>query len=80
MTLLVRLNFRMADFRKDKDRSKVSLKRPKIFPGLQPQTVTRLGGPKIFVDLDEILVFAYFPYYVGKGAQVSTFLPTRTYE
>jgi hypothetical protein len=79
MVLLVRLKFRMADFRADKDKSKISLNQPKIFPGLQPQIVTRSGGPKIFVDLDEILVFAYFPYYVGKGAQVSGFRLRLTY-
>lgn len=61
----------MSDFRKQKDQNKYTLAGRKLYPGLQPETVLMSAGAKIFVDLDGVIVFAYFPYYIGRGTQVS---------
>jgi hypothetical protein len=65
------LNFRMKDLQREKDQGKLKLQESAIFPGLERQTVLMSGGSKLYVDQDDVIVFGYFPGYIGIRAQVA---------
>ncbi|KAG8712531.1 hypothetical protein FRC08_014446 [Ceratobasidium sp. 394] len=64
------LNFRMSEFRADRAAEKMSIADAKLYPGLTSlDTFKSSDKARLFVDLDDEIVFGHFPNYIGKVTQ-----------
>ncbi|KAG9100256.1 hypothetical protein FS749_015827 [Ceratobasidium sp. UAMH 11750] len=64
------LNFRMSDFRADRQAGNLPISGATLYPGLTTsETYKASGKSRLFVDLNDEVVLGYFPNYVGKNTQ-----------
>lgn len=62
----------MRDFLLEKQKSNVPMEGGGPFPGLEKEVLnlTIAGGAAVVVDLEDVVLFWYFPNYIGTGLQV----------
>lgn len=74
------LNFRMSEFVLAREKHKVPMEGGGPFGNLVEEEVnlTVADGPTVLVDLDGVIVFWYFPRFIGQGLQVCERHSTKT--
>ncbi|KAG8691125.1 hypothetical protein FRC11_006610 [Ceratobasidium sp. 423] len=67
------LDFRVSEYVQARERGQVPLQNGGPFQQLKfERTVLKASdGPRLVVDLDDVIVFFYFPRHIGKGMQIN---------